>query len=217
VAAYEEEEREAELAAKDVGDLSLCRDVHPLIIPLQPANNRSPLALSPAGVDADTDPFDETYTDDEDDDGDYIEDSTPRPESHFAVLPSSLPGNAPVPAISHPCHPPAGRDKKPRNPKWHFGIRSRSPRMEVMLEIYRSLQVLGMEWKEKMSLGGLGGVRTRSERLKIERCHDMDSKSFDQAPVDSKAASSVYFVETRARTDDVVVRHLGSLGIATAF
>ncbi|KAF8518606.1 kinase-like domain-containing protein [Gautieria morchelliformis] len=211
LAVYEDEEREAQLAAMDVRDLPLCRDVHPLIT-LQPANNRSPLALSPAGVDAEVDPFDQTFTDDDDDDDDNddgIEDGMswerpPPPESHFAVLPSSLPGNAFVPAPSNPRHL-SGRDKKPRNPKWHFGIRSRSPRMEVMLEIYRTLQALGMEWKEKMSLGGLGGVRTRSETLKIERRHDMDGKSLDQATFDSKVASSVYFVETRARTDDVVI------------
>ncbi|CAG8478642.1 1430_t:CDS:10 [Diversispora eburnea] len=31
--------------------------------------------------------------------------------------------------------------------KWHFGIRSRSPPLEVMLEIYRALKNIGMEWK----------------------------------------------------------------------
>ncbi|CAG8543697.1 13389_t:CDS:10 [Ambispora leptoticha] len=31
--------------------------------------------------------------------------------------------------------------------KWHFGIRSRSPPLEVMLEIYRALKNLGMDWK----------------------------------------------------------------------
>ena len=77
--------------------------------------------------------------------------------------------------------------------------------MEVMLEIYRTLQALGMEWKEKKTLGRLGGLLTNREKLKIERRQDMDGKSSDD-PVDHKTASSVYFVETRARTDDVVVR-----------
>ncbi|KAI8099229.1 kinase-like domain-containing protein [Halteromyces radiatus] len=31
--------------------------------------------------------------------------------------------------------------------KWHFGIRSKCPAWEVMLEIYRSLKNVGMEWK----------------------------------------------------------------------
>ncbi|CAO3619909.1 unnamed protein product [Cunninghamella blakesleeana] len=31
--------------------------------------------------------------------------------------------------------------------KWHFGIRSKCPAWEVMLEIYRSLKNVGMEWR----------------------------------------------------------------------
>lgn len=203
MAVCEDEERDAQLAAMDVSTLPFPRDMH-LFITFQPANNASPLALSPGG-DLEVDPFDESSTDD--DDG--IDWEPPQPqESHFAVLPSSLPGNAPVLTSSHTPYSLPSRDKKPKNPKWHFGIRSRNPRMEVMLEIYRTLQALGMEWKEKMSLGGLGGVRPLTEKLKIERRHDMDGKSLDQPPLDLKAASSVYFVETRARTDDVVVRVL---------
>ncbi|CDS06508.1 Putative Related to SNF1-carbon cataboliteFT derepressing ser/thr protein kinase [Lichtheimia ramosa] len=38
------------------------------------------------------------------------------------------------------------RSGKPRS-KWHFGIRSKCPVWEVMLEIYRSLQNVGMEWR----------------------------------------------------------------------
>jgi carbon catabolite-derepressing protein kinase len=30
--------------------------------------------------------------------------------------------------------------------------------MEVVLEIYKTLKALGMEWKEKKNLGGLGGL-----------------------------------------------------------
>ncbi|KAI9267015.1 kinase-like domain-containing protein [Helicostylum pulchrum] len=38
--------------------------------------------------------------------------------------------------------------KKPHKSRsrWHFGIRSKCPAWEVMLEIYRSLQNVGMEW-----------------------------------------------------------------------
>jgi len=79
--------------------------------------------------------------------------------------------------------------------------------MEVMLEIYRTLKTLGMEWKEKRDLGGLGGVhRDRSrgerERARIERNRDYDGGGH----VDMRAASAVYFIETRARYQDVVVR-----------
>lgn len=74
--------------------------------------------------------------------------------------------------------------------------------MEVMLEIYRTLKALGMEWKEKGDLGGLGGVpRGRvSDRAKIERVRE-----YDGGYVDLRAASSIYFIESRARVQDVVV------------
>ncbi|KAJ3201298.1 5-AMP-activated protein kinase, catalytic [Entophlyctis luteolus] len=37
--------------------------------------------------------------------------------------------------------------KKKSRSKWHFGIRSRSPPFDIMLEIYRALQNCGMSWK----------------------------------------------------------------------
>ncbi|KAJ3093034.1 Protein kinase [Quaeritorhiza haematococci] len=37
--------------------------------------------------------------------------------------------------------------KKKVRSKWHFGIRSRSPPFDIMLEIYRALKNLGMQWK----------------------------------------------------------------------
>ncbi|KAI9622329.1 hypothetical protein KEM48_007309 [Puccinia striiformis f. sp. tritici PST-130] len=43
----------------------------------------------------------------------------------------------------------SGRIKKAPKTKWHFGIRSKSPPMTVMLEIYRTLQTLGFEFKRK--------------------------------------------------------------------
>ncbi|CAG8603545.1 8816_t:CDS:10 [Funneliformis caledonium] len=70
--------------------------------------------------------------------------------SSITVLNSSLPPNeAYFRAGNGNC------DKMPKTPtlrkksrsKWHFGIRSRSPPLEVMLEIYRALKNLGMEWK----------------------------------------------------------------------
>jgi carbon catabolite-derepressing protein kinase len=78
--------------------------------------------------------------------------------------------------------------------------------MEVMLEIYRTLKTLGMEWKEKKDLGGLGGIRREkdkrrsTDRVRIERARDLDGSNY----VDMKAASSIYFIETRARVQDVV-------------
>ncbi|CBQ70870.1 related to SNF1-carbon catabolite derepressing ser/thr protein kinase [Sporisorium reilianum SRZ2] len=56
-----------------------------------------------------------------------------------SCTPISTPALAPATAQMH---------KKPRS-RWHFGIRSRSPPMEIMLELYRTLQSLGMEWRAK--------------------------------------------------------------------
>ena len=80
--------------------------------------------------------------------------------------------------------------------------------MEVMLEIYRTLKALGMEWKEKTDLGGLGASALLKEkrggdRAKIDRAREYDGY------VDLRAASSIYFIETRARVQDVVVSSLG--------
>ena len=84
--------------------------------------------------------------------------------------------------------------------------------MEVMLEIYRTLKTLGMEWREKKNLGGLGsgsihlngnhGGRRRNGHGKIERVREYDGGGH----VDLKAAASVYFIETRVRVQDIVVR-----------
>ncbi|KAF9528143.1 kinase-like domain-containing protein [Crepidotus variabilis] len=98
------------------------------------------------------------------------------------------------------------RQEKSKRTKWHFGIRSRSPPMEVMLEIYRTLRIMGMEWKEKKNLGGLGNLKakglTKSGQANgIERNNTLDG----YGEVDLKAASSIYFVETRARVQDIVI------------
>ena len=143
--------------------------------------------------------------DDDDDLDDGIDWEPPRPqESHFAVLHSSLPGAPQVQEVQANNNRPtlSGRDK--RKPRWHFGIRSRSPPMEVMLEIYRTLGVLNMEWKEKKYLGGLGGKQTNTERYKHGPRHDLDGDS-STVPIDPKAASSIYYVETRARVEEFVV------------
>lgn len=85
--------------------------------------------------------------------------------------------------------------------------------MEVMLEIYRTLAVLGMEWKEKKNLGGLGGIKGKQGAGgKIERNSAMDGDE----PVDLKAASNIYFVETRARVRDVVVCPCQDISVLTS-
>lgn len=191
---------------------------------IQPRNLLSPSAISPnTGADLQTNPFDnefqDTYDDDDDEEDDLSDggiDFSTAPiageePNTFAVLNSSLPEQLPEPhhLTSYASARRAGptvssKDKsKQQRTKWHFGIRSRSPPMEVMLEIYRTLKTLGMEWREKKDLGGLGGVERRMRRSRhgIERARDYDGAGY----VDLKKASSVYFVETRARIQDVVV------------
>lgn len=158
-------------------------------------------------------PFESEFNEFEDDDEieDGLDFSTPQneAENNFAVLNSSLPDQLPeqhhLQAYANGKKWPI-KEKKQHRTKWHFGIRSRSPPMEVMLEIYRTLKVLGMEWKEKKDLGGLGGIAAarqrgrNEERARIER-----AREYDGGYVDLRAASSVYFIETRARVQDVVV------------
>ncbi|GLB43723.1 putative non-specific serine threonine protein kinase [Lyophyllum shimeji] len=198
LAEFAEQERDAQLAAMD------------------PRNAMSPSALSPGGGDLEENPFEAEfngeYDEDEDDEepGDDGLDFTPPPPgdsteiSNFAVLNSSLPEQLPEQhhLTSYVSAKRSGaRDKKQPKTKWHFGIRSRSPPMEVMLEIYRTLKALGMEWKEKKNLGGLGGIRRTKGGAGIERVRSLDG----EGGVDLKAAAGIYFVETRARVQDVVV------------
>uniref|UniRef100_A0A8H8CQV7 non-specific serine/threonine protein kinase n=1 Tax=Psilocybe cubensis TaxID=181762 RepID=A0A8H8CQV7_PSICU len=229
LAEFAEAERDAQLAAMD------------------PRNAISPTILSPVGAVAlEENPFEAEFNaeyesdDPESDELDFISPplaaldpnsfspsmigSTPNGLPQFAVLNSSLPDQLPEQhhLTSYVSAKRSGgerreREKKQHKTKWHFGIRSRSPPMEVMLEIYRTLKTLGMEWKDKKNLGGLGGSRAREARAAmaaasgqatgfpggkmIERNRDLDGPG----SVDLKAASSIYFVETRARVQDVVV------------
>ncbi|KAI6154225.1 kinase-like domain-containing protein [Pisolithus tinctorius] len=191
LASFEEQERDAKLAAMD----------------RSPRNTMSPAALSPA-TDLEDNPFEAEFNGDSDDDDrdDGLDFSTPSVNgecNNFAVLNSSLPLPDQLPEQHHlASYANAKRtwpvkEKKQHRAKWHFGIRSRSPPMEVMLEIYRTLKTLAKP-------GGLGGVRRQrsgTNGVKIERATQFDGN----APVDLRAASSVYFVETRARVQDVVV------------
>ncbi|KAF8640430.1 hypothetical protein AX17_000095 [Amanita inopinata Kibby_2008] len=194
LAQFAEQERDAQLAAMD------------------PRNALSPGALSPGGNDLEENPFDAEFNDeyDEDEVGDDGLDFTSLPpldnnpeSNNFAVLNSSLPDQQPEQhhLTSYMSARRSGTREKKHRTKWHFGIRSRSPPMEVMLEIYRTLKTLGMEWKEKRNLGGLGDIMPRRRGMAIERARELDGSGY----VDLKAAAGVYFVETRARVQDVVV------------
>ncbi|PBK75783.1 Pkinase-domain-containing protein [Armillaria solidipes] len=198
LAEFAEEERDAQEAALD------------------PRNALSPSALTPGGAEIQENPFDAEFngqTDDDDDDElsdsdlEYDQPMSASTSTNFAVLNSSLPPD-PSTSTHHltsyaSAKQSAGKERKPHKAtQWHFGIRSRSPPMEIMLEIYKTLRMLGMEWKEKKDLGGLAGVTVRpGVNGRIERVKALDGGG----DVDHRAASSVYFVETRARAQDVVV------------
>ena len=210
MAEFAEAERDAQLAAMDV---RLCLSFLSLIQPKrttpQPRNTVSPSVVSPIVADLEENPFEAEFNAEyadaeeaEDDELDFISQTG----TNFAVLNSSLPEQLPEQhhLTSYASAKRSGaKEKKQHKTKWHFGIRSRSPPMEVMLEIYRTLKTLGMEWKEKKNLGGLGGLKARSGKsgMNVERVRELDGGG----GVDLKAASSIYFVETRARVQDVVV------------
>ena len=174
----------------------------------QPRNTISPSVISPVVADLEENPFETEfnaeYADGEEAEDDELDFISPPESTHFAVLNSSLPEQLPEQhhLTSYASAKRSGaKEKKQHKTKWHFGIRSRSPPMEVMLEIYRTLKTLGMEWKEKKNLGGLGGLKARGKGMNVERVKELDGGG----GVDLKAASSIYFVETRARVQDVVV------------
>ncbi|KZS93182.1 snf 1 [Sistotremastrum niveocremeum HHB9708] len=202
LAEYEEQERDAQLAALD------------------PSNPLSPLALSPGGgEESEENVFENEFGEPEEMDSEDSLESYPS-SNNFTILNTSLPGYKPVEDGSSPHHltsyvsaksrsspMPVPKEKKPHKVRWHFGIRSRSPPMEVMLEIYRTLNALGMEFKEKKTLGGLGGYDPKMppEKQKIERVQDWLDTTGSRPAVDLKAAAGIYFVETRIRIQNVVV------------
>ncbi|KAF9547781.1 Pkinase-domain-containing protein, partial [Agrocybe pediades] len=207
LATFAEAERDAQLAAMD------------------PRNALSPMKSPVGAIELEENPFEAEfnaeYESDPEDELDFMSPPPPPPmpidpnePPKFAVLNSSLPDQLPEQhhLASYVSAKRSGhKEKKQHRTKWHFGIRSRSPPMEVMLEIYRTLRTLGMEWKEKKNLGGLGGAKAREARMRmlaasgrssnIERNPEMDGSG----GVDLKAAMSIYFVETRARVGDIVV------------
>lgn len=182
-------------------------------------NMLSPSALSPNGNPAvEPNPFESEFAEDE---LEEAEDTVPdfnvptqqTEESNFAVLNSSLPGEqsaAPHHLTSYASAKRSGggsKEKKQHRTRWHFGIRSRSPPMEVMSAIYASLKALSMEWREKKDLGGLCALHPKAPgnsngTTHIERNRALDASSYR---IDLRTAAAIYFVETRARQDDIVV------------
>jgi carbon catabolite-derepressing protein kinase len=121
-----------------------------------------------------------------------------------------------------PPAPSPNYEKPLQKPRWHFGIRSRSPPMEVMLEIYKTLNVLGMQWrkKEEISMPDIGPppldgypdeVTQALEQWAEENGGQMPQMNKKppgkkEAAAQDKGAQNLYLVETRARYGDIMVR-----------
>lgn len=120
--------------------------------------------------------------------------------------------------------------------RWHFGIRSRSEPLEVMLEIYRTLKTLGFEWRAKDPEKRIdmddyaddrfqaehdaeyerdrehrgrererenGGYDREREREEAARRRNQKRKEEEEF---LKKAQALFFIETRCKMDDVIVR-----------
>ncbi|KAL7411574.1 kinase-like domain-containing protein [Mrakia frigida] len=170
-------------------------------------------------------PEEDEYDDEDEDEEDGI------PHSNFALLDTSLPGylednandsinlssyaasataaaavvastNSLAASSSTATGTSGSNSSRPRQhkPRWHFGIRSRSPPMEVMLEIYRTLKALGMEWRRKTDLpGSEGGAGGEGGGGDGKEGGGAKGKKEEQE-------RGLFFVETRCRVRDVVVR-----------
>ncbi|SNX83724.1 related to SNF1 - carbon catabolite derepressing ser/thr protein kinase [Melanopsichium pennsylvanicum] len=112
------------------------------------------------------------------------------------VSPVSGSATPALPAISAQIH------KKPRS-RWHFGIRSRSPPMEIMLELYRTLQSLGMEWRAKPSPKSNKGTKTDG---KDGDAAENDNKETGGSNGGTSKGEELFFLETRWKVGHVLVR-----------
>jgi carbon catabolite-derepressing protein kinase len=110
----------------------------------------------------------------------------------MAILYTSLPSHLPKYRTTDSITNGIGEFITPQRQRWHYGIRSRDSPISVVLAIYQVLKALGMQWREKRDLGGLGAAPQTTDSG-----HDRE--------VNYKKAASIYFIETRSRIQDVVV------------
>lgn len=156
--------------------------------------------------------------------------SSPLSEKPNPLTPANIARNDGRPSSVHTTPSVAAKKAKVR---WHFGIRSRSEPLEVMLEIYRTLKTLGFEWREKdpeqridMDEYGDDSFESSMERSEVEHRgrersrenggHDRERereeaskrkmKKRQEEEDFVKKAQALYFIETRCKLDDVMVR-----------
>lgn len=157
-----------------------------------------PVVLAAANGEAEVDPFEgavaeeEEYEDEEEEEqSDEYEYKDEVEKPTFAVLHTSLPGHmdspagtpiGPRPLLSSKNTTSSVPKERKSKLRWHYGIRSRSPPLEVMLEIYDTLAHLGFQWREKKGPWGMKAPKS---------IHDLND--------------SIFYIETRCRVRDVVV------------
>lgn len=146
--------------------------------------------------------------------------------SGIAVLKTSLPSMRPsveTPSTEDPpslqqAHIPLTPARRARS-RWHFGIRSRSPPMEIMLELYRTLQVLGMEWREKpfdkkQDAQDFSNEGSSQDKAPSGKASSDAEKASGKSGTKHEASSEplyprseeLFFVETRWTVQNIVVR-----------
>lgn len=110
------------------------------------------------------------------------------------------------------------RDHYPRQPRWHFGIRSSSPPMEVMTELYRTLEALGIQWRQKRGVWSAdpGESEAALRAAEAEAANPGSPGGENGATGDSyegepKENLDVYYIECRWRVRNTVVRALSCL------
>lgn len=87
-----------------------------------------------------------------------------RRHAHIAILSADLPGKDGASTGSDLSASGLTPGRRRPRPRWHYGIRSRSQPMEIMLELYRTMQALGMEWTTKPPLPRSMEHATHAER-----------------------------------------------------
>ncbi|KAF8311847.1 hypothetical protein DL93DRAFT_2082774 [Clavulina sp. PMI_390] len=114
-------------------------------------------------------------------------------------------------------HGQKDKDHYPRQPRWHFGIRSSSPPMEVMLELYRTLEALQIQWRQKKGLWSASREESHAALVALEQgLHGEDVVANGGDPGSAAAAGDsyegeprenldVYYVECRWRVRDTVL------------
>ncbi|KAJ1570591.1 hypothetical protein NDA11_001580 [Ustilago hordei] len=95
--------------------------------------------------------------------------------------------------------------KKPRS-RWHFGIRSRSPPMEIMLELYRTLQSLGIVWRAKPAPAAKNAKGAKGEGNEEGAGGAEKREGNNGSGSAATKGEELFFLETRWKVGHVLVR-----------